>query len=179
MTLNHHAVSGNFFARTHPETIAHLQAVNRNFRNRAVSVNPRSSFGAQLQKLTQRVTRAVTHPRLRQTPREQESHDPGGRLKIHVGVLALGARNELHAHAHTQHAGAPKNQRPQAPQGGGNNPQGNQGVHGGGAVAQVSESGLVERPSTPSHHRQGQCGHNPLPAIELGGADHGDHHQRH
>ena len=58
-------------------------------------------------------------------------------------------------------------------------PDADQGVHGGGAVAQAVPGGPVQRPGAPGRDRRGQQQAHPLPAGELRGRHHRQHDDRH
>ena len=136
-------------------------------------------LSAELQQSAQSVAGAVLGARLRVAARQEEGGHPGGRLEVHVGGMPLGTGQQLHAHAHADVPGPAEHQRPQAPAGRGDHPQGHERVHGEGPVAQRPEGRLVEGPGTPDRHRQRHERHHPLPARYLEGRHHGDRHDRH
>jgi hypothetical protein len=107
---------------------------------------------------------------------QDEDGDAGGDFEVELGsARAVGPR----AHASVGFTGAAEEQRPQGPAEGGEDADGDQGVHGGGPMSRVDRGGTVERPGTPDGHRRGQGEGQPLPVAELQGRDHRQQDHRH
>ena len=138
--------------------------------------HPHGLLRAELEQGAQGVAGAVFGAGLGVAPGQKEGGDPGGRFEIHVRGVALVTRHELHGHPHADVPGPAPDERPQAPCGRGDDAQRYEGIHGEGAMAQGPEGGLVEGPGSPGRHGQGHGRHQPLPAGQLEGRDHGDRH---
>lgn len=107
----------------------------------------------------------------------------GAACVVHAGHVPHAPRTggggqPAHIHLHAQLTGAAEEQRPERPPVGGQDAQRDQRVHGGRPVPQVGQRRPVKRKCSPHHHGGGQCERNPLPASELPGRHHRDHHDR-
>ena len=85
-------------------------------------------------------------------------------------VAAFGPEREPVRHA--GHAGVAEEEGVQRPAERGEDTERDEGVHGGGGVAQVGPCRSMERPCTPRHDGRGQRQREPLPVLELQRRDH-------
>ena len=92
-------------------------------------------------------------------------------------VGAGAAWEQVERHPHAGHAGVGEEQGPQRPQVCRAHADRDEGVHRGGAVAQVGPRRAVERQGAPDDDGGGQGEGQPLPVVELQRRDH--RHQQH
>ena len=103
---------------------------------------------------------------------EDEHDDDAGHLEVQLGLAGTALEGEREAHLHAGDPGVAPEQGVDAPTERGERADRDEGVHGGGTVAQVLPRRPVERVRRPQHDRGGQREREPLPVLELQGVDH-------
>ena len=109
---------------------------------------------------------------------EDEHDDDAGHFEVQLGLAGAALEGEREAHLHAGDPGLTPEQRVDAPAERGERADGDEGVHGGGAVAEVLPGGPVERVRRPQDDRRGHREREPLPVRELQRVDHRDQQDR-
>jgi hypothetical protein len=105
--------------------------------------------GAELHQGAEGRTRLALGAVLEPAPGEDEAGDARGCLEVDVaGAVGVVDRDPERV-GHPGFAGGAEEERPERPPDGRQDADGHEGVHGGGAVAQVGPGGPVERPGAP------------------------------
>ena len=88
---------------------------------------------------------------------EDEHDDDAGHLEVQLGLAGAALEGEREAHLHAGDPGVAPEQGVDAPAERGERADGDEGVHGGGAVAEVLPGGPVERVRRPQDDRRGHA----------------------
>ena len=165
------AVGRDPVPRPYHEPVADLEALDRHL----VAVLETRRLGAELEQRPERVARPPSGPGLEEASEQQQRDDHRCRLEVHVRGVAT---TERATHRHPALGGAQEHERDHRPRVRGQRAQRHEGVHRGGAVAQVDQRRLVERPAGPEDHWCREHERHPLPLAELQRRDHRDQQHR-
>ena len=168
------SVGGDLLPGTHDEHVADLQLLDRH----ACAGLEFDITRGQLHEGAHGGTGATLGALLDDPSQQKKDGDGGRHLEVDERRRVVDGHEEAGVVRHPDAAGAAEQQRPQAPEVRGAGAERDEGVHRHRAVSRVGERRTVERPAAPQHHRGGKDERNPLPARELPGRDHAEHHDR-
>ena len=156
------AVGGDLLAGADDEQIADRQFADRDPDLVAVA-DDGHVLGAQVEQGSQCRAGGALGAGFEVAAGEDEHDDHAGHLEVQLGLAGTAFEGEREAHLHAGDAGLTPEQCVDAPAERGERADRDEGVHGGGAVAQVLPGGPVERVRRPQDDRGGHGEREPLP----------------
>ena len=171
------AVGGDLLTGADDEQIADRQFADRDADLVAVA-NDGHVLGAQVEQGSQGSAGGALGAGFEVAAGEDEHDDHAGHLEVQLGLAGTAFEGEREAHLHAGDPGLTPEEGVDAPAERGEGADRDEGVHGGGAVAQVLPGGPVERVRRPQDHRGGHGEREPLPVLELQRVDHRDQQDR-
>ena len=174
-TGNHQTVGGDFFARSHNESVADNEARDGNARLDAVT-HQGCRGCAEAEESVERFCRTLFCTRFDVTPGQDKDRNGSGNFEVDFFARTAGCGKKLERHVHAGHASHSKKQGVERPPEGCENSHADESVHGRSTVPSVDPCGLVEWPCAPHCYGGGESEGEPLPVGEL---QHGNHRHEH
>ena len=147
------AVGGDLLAGADDEPVADGEVADRDADLVAVAEDGHV-LGAEVEQGAQRGAGGALGAGLEVAAGEDEHDDDAGHLEVQLGLAGAAFEGEREAHLHAGGAGLAPEQGVDAPAERGERADRDEGVHGGGAVAQVLPGGPVERARRPQDDRR-------------------------
>jgi hypothetical protein len=173
------AVGRHPLPRSHHEAHADAQLPDRDAPLGPGIVDHGHVLGAEVEERLQRGAGAPLGPRLEVPAGEDEGGDGGRHLQVDLVGSAPALEPDRHRHRHARLPRLTEEEGVERPGEGGEDPDGDEGVHRRRTVPEVRPGGPVERPRRPGGDRGGQGERQPLPALELERGDHGEEQDGH
>ena len=179
VSLHHDPIGGDAFPGSDLEAVPDGKVLSGNLGavHQAGGARPEAGKGPY------GVTGALLGPGLEPASQQDEGDDDRCGLEVDVGHTRAGgghARHARHVVAGTVGVGSTEgDERHHRPSPRCQRADGDEGVHGDGAVTEVHCGGTVEPGATPQHHGCRQCAGQPLPASEHQWRHHRHRHHRH
>ena len=145
-------VGGDLLAGADDEHVADGEVADRDADLVAVAEDG-DVLGAHVEKGSQGGTGGALGAGFEVAAGEDEHDDDAGHFEVQLGRSGAPLEGEREAHLHAGDPGVTAEQRVDAPAVRGERADGDEGVHGGGAVAQVLPGGAVERVRGPQDDR--------------------------
>ncbi len=171
------AVGGDLLARADDEKVADSEVADRDPDLVAVAEDGHV-LGAHVEQGSQCRAGGALGAGFEVAAGEDEHDDDAGHFEVQLGLSGAAFEGERESHLHAGRPGLTPEQCVDAPAERGERADGDEGVHRGGAVAEVLPSGPVERKGRPQDDRGRHGEGEPLPVRELQRVDHRDQQDR-